>query len=281
MKRGFYWFLCAYAHAVWAGWGLPNPPASGMGDPGNFYLVEPGVTFSALNDDFIGLTDKLMTGSSHLALYLGSTDSGPKKLGFELMIARRFITPIIKTMFRQPELPQIRGLYADELNPRMAFSFFYEGFKVELMVGAQIFAHFGGPQVHNFIHRNIGSPLELHRFGPLLQRTYAEGSLGFGHAFSDYLLWMVYVNQDPIIQSVLSRINFKMAVGSFKLGLQIEGAYNHHSDLYDDIRPFRYGFGGSIKWGWYQATANYQSVYLRHDRFGQVFISPLVINLEF
>ena len=264
---------------AFADWRIPNTPENGIGDPGNFYITNPGVTFDLLNDDYIGSTDKLMTGSNFISLQWVSG----KDWGFEFSVNHRFLNPITKTRFHNGEIinsPQ--GFYGDELEPRFSISRLSGWFKTELSLGVAIYGDFGGASAHDTIHKAVDSPLELHRFGDLPHGAYLVGSAGAGFLLNNNLLWMFYVNRSPTMDSYTSRFSLKTDLWQgAAAAMQVQADYMHRSHFYQKLVPWHWGVGWSFKWGFYQFTANYSSIYLQYDRYGQFFLSPLILNFEF
>lgn len=270
-----------FSHFALADWNLPNTPENGLGDPGSFYLSNPGVAVGLVNNDYIGRTDKLMTASNYISTQWLSSKN--PLLGYELSLNQRFLNPITKTRFNNAEIiPPVQGFYGDEMNPRFAVSRLNGWFKMEASLGLAIYGDFGSKGIHDKVHKLVDSPLELHRFGPLPHATYVEGSVGAGFLMSKYFLWMLYANRSPTMDFYTSRFSFKANLfGSASVATQVQADYMHRSHFYEHIVPWHWQAGWSFKWGWYQITANYSSIYLQYDRYGQFFLCPFVLNFDF
>lgn len=265
---------------AYSDWNLPNMPENGMGDPGNFYLPKSSVDFGLLNDDYIGSTDKLMTGSSFFSVQWESSRN--KYVGYDFAINHRFLTPITKTRFKNGDIGKPLGWYGDELEPRFAVSRLWGSLKVEASLGLAMYADFGAVYMQNKIHKMVNSPIELYRFGPLPRASYLDGSLGGGTVLSRNFLLMNYISLSPTMNMLTSRLNFKTDLfGSASIGAQAQVDYLLFSHFYQQVVPWHWGAGFSFKWHWYQFTTNYSSIYVPYDRYGQFFLSPLIINIEF
>lgn len=261
-----------------ATWQLPNTPMS-IGDPGSFYLNTEGLTLHFFNNDYLGRTDKLMTGSGSLFLYL--IPNNQKKHGWEISVQRRLITPIIQTKYGQPSYSPPKGVYGDQLESRLGYSYTSGHYKFELGISGEYYAGLGGDRIQKFLHTAIGAKDETHKYGEKIDGSYLAGSIGFG-LVSKYVLLMIYGRESPIMRDAIARLSLKFGGKTIQLGLQGEYAYQFQSDFYlKDIEETRYGYGLSFKWDWYQMSVSYVSPYLKYDKFGQYFISPLIVSYEF
>ncbi len=263
---------------VHATWGLPNTPMTGIGDAGSFYLNKSGFTLHVFNNDYLGNTDKLMTASGHLFWYIQPKN---KKHGWELSVQRRLLTPIIKTKHGKPPLDPPPGVYADQLESRGAYSYIDGNMKIELGLSGQYYAGLGGDKITKFIHKVIGAKDESSKYGDKIDNNYFSGSVGVGF-LTKYALVMLYVHESPVMTETLVRLNLKFSGKKAQFGIQGEAVHQLKSDFYgNDILDFRHAYGLSYKYGWYQMTANYVSPYLKYDKYGQYYISPLILSWEF
>lgn len=263
------------AHAVWE---LPNTPMTGIGDPGSFYLNQKGLTLNLFNNDYLGNTDKLMTASGMLLLYWQPQN---KHHGWEISVQRRLITPIIKTKSGETPFDPPKGVYADQLESRLGYSYTNEHFKFEMGFSGEYYAGLGGNNITEFIHTVIGAQDESDKYGDKIDNDYFSGSLGFG-LLAQYALFMIYAHESPVMREALARLNLKFGSNAFQLGLQATGVRQIQSDFYGkDIEKYRYEYGLGIKVGWYQIAANFVSPYLKYDKFGQYYISPIIVSYEF
>lgn len=250
---------------------------TGIGDPGSFYLNKEGITLHLFNNDYLGHTDKLMTASGSVFAYF-SIDPNH---GWEFSVQRRLIQPIIRKKFGEVSLDPPKGVYGDQLESRLGYSHINGLFKFEAAVSGEYYAGLGGHKITKFIHEAIGAKDETDKYGEKVDNTYLAGSLGFG-ILTKYALLMVYGHESPVMREAMARLNLKFSGKAFQVGLQGEVVQQFQSDFYgEDIEDYRYGYGLSMKYHWYQFTANYVSPYLKYDKYGQYFISPLVLSWEF
>lgn len=267
-----------FSTQVFARWELPNTPASGIGDPGSFYLNEPGITLHVHNNDYLGRTDKLMTGSSNLFMYALSPD---ERNGMEFSLHRRLTTPLIKARYGEEPLSSPRGVFADQLEMRLGYSYMSTKFKIELAASYEHYGNLKGDNILKFLHELTHSSTQSISAGEKIQNDYLAGAVGFGYLTCP-VLWMVYFRDSPVMRDALARMNIKFGTKDVQFALQAEAALQIQSDFYGhDIEEWRYGSGMSFKWYWYQISAGYVSQYLKYDKFGQFYLSPLIISYEF
>jgi hypothetical protein len=257
-------------------WELPNTPMGGIGDPGSFYLNQQGLTLHLFNNDYVGYTDKLNTASGSLFLYLQPN----KNHGWEVSAHRRLFTPIIRTKFgTEPAFDPPRGIYADQLESKVAYTYVDGHLKYEASFSAEYYAGLGGDDVAQFIHKVIGAHDDTDKYGPKFDDNLVSGILGMGF-LTEYALFMVYIRESSLMRDATARLSLKFGK-DYQFGFQGEVSQQFKSQFYgEEIENYRYGYGLSYKHGWYQFTANYVSVYLKYDRFGQYYLSPIVISYE-
>jgi hypothetical protein len=267
-------------------WKLPNTPSSGIGDMGSFYLADPSFfTLHVMNNDFIGNTDKLMTGSASLFYYKSladyKSDQSTILRGLEFSLHRRLLTPILKTRFNTQELNQPEGFFADWLEVKVAYSQIVNRWKTELSLSLDDFGNFDGENIQAKIHKAIGSPDESSKYGKAYQGTYGAGSAGIGYFLGENLLVMTYFQKNEIMESWYLRTSYMEHFGKLGVGFQVNLVNQDYSDAYNEITQHRYDWGIGVKYGWWQANFGYFSKYLIKDDFGQFFINPLIIHFKF
>lgn len=279
-----YFFLLlifACAQRARADWLLPNTPFAALGDAGSLYLPTQGWTYHLNNNDWIGLTDKLMTGSTGLQLYLEPEDA--PDIGYEFTVYGRLLTPIVQTRFDQPRLQPPPGVYADDLEIRTAFSRLIDNFKFEMSLSADLYGHYNGDEIQRQVHTLIGSSTSQENYGQKFHSSYLSGAVGGGFFLAEDLLAMIYFRQAAVMTDIMARLSATHSFGEFQVGAQYEYAYQIYSNLYENsaIAPTRESWAISFKWHWYQLTYSYISRYLLYDKFGQYYIDPLIVSFEF
>lgn len=271
-------FNLAFGHD----WNMPNTPESGIGDMGSFYLSNPdNFVFHIMNNDFIGNTDKLMTGSSTLIYYSQLGDKNQNQ-GISLAINRKLITPIIKTHFKNTSFKKPQGVLADWLEVKSAYSkVFNDLWKFEMSISMDDMGDFYGTSIQSKIHQIVGSTDDSRKYGKERQGVFVGGSVGFGRIFDLNYLLMAYFQKNEIMESWIARLSYVNTYEKLEYGIDTNIAYQVGSHFYSNISNVRYGGGFSLKYRWWQMNLGYVSKYLKYDEFGQFFIDPIIVNFSF
>lgn len=266
-----------------ADWTLPNTPAGNIGDPGFFYLPHPSINFQVNNNDFAGSTDKLMTGSTGIYVFLDGEQTEIRQTGYEFAIIGKLLTPIVVTRFDQPPQKSYPGVYADGFEYKVGYSRIDRNIKFEASLSADLYGHYNGDEVQKRVHEIIASKDYTDLYGSKLHSSYLIGNVGLGRMLGDYFLVMFYYRNSATIRDLMYRISFKYEKGLFGIGLQYERARQLESPLYgvENIQEYRTSWGISWKFSWYQMTFSYVSNYLKYDAFGQYYLSPLIVSYTF
>ncbi|HEX7673482.1 MAG TPA: hypothetical protein VF412_04895 [Bdellovibrio sp.] len=269
-----------------ADWGLPNPPSAGIGEEGTLFLTEPGMVFDIHNNDWIGQTDKLLTFSSNISYFKTLQTKGKDDAGipeaFSVSLGSRLLTPITKVKFGEPYLHPPIGILAEWLALQLAYSRLFGRFKLELAYEGDFFGNYHGDAVYRYIHTIVNSPDDWDRYGQRFEGTYASYNVGLGYIWSDWLLSMAYYSNSVIMEEYTIATNFIYRFNeSLSFAAENRFVMQTTSHFYDEVRPYRHEWGVAIKWGFWQANAKYVSPYLERDRYGQYFLSPLVLNWRF
>lgn len=286
MKKLFVLIFLFSTNLLAKDFSLPNPPSSGIGDMGTFYLAQPSFfSLHLMNNDWIGGTDKLMTGSASLFYHkkLNTWNDGENSVyrGVQFSIHRRIITPILKTKFNTSDLSTPVGFYADWFEFQTAYSHVWKNYKVELSLSLDDFGNFDGHDIQSRIHQIIGSSDESSRYGNDSKGSYGAGSVGAGYLFNEDALLMLYFQKNEIMQAWDARFSYAKNIGEFNYAFQVNLVSQDYSDLYKEITKYRYDWGISAKYKWWQGNFGYVSKYLQKDEYGQFFINPLIIHFMF
>ncbi len=266
-------------------WGLPNPPSTAIGETGTLYLADPGIVLDVHNNDWIGQTDKLTTYSSALSYFRAlqtKENKQPTPEAFKVALNSRLLTPIINTHFGSEDLNPPEGVLAEWLELQFAYSHFFDRIKLELSYDVDFFGNFHSDDVYRTIHRIFASPDDWDRYGERYEGTYGAGSVGIGYLWNDYLLSMIYYDKSIIMEDEVIATSFIYPFSdAFSLAGENRFVIQLNSHVYGDERPYRHEWAWGFRWYFWQVNFKYVSPYLERDRYGQYFISPLVINWRF
>ncbi|QDK37174.1 hypothetical protein [Bdellovibrio sp. NC01] len=269
-----------------ADWGLPNTPSTAIGDAGTLYLADPSFLFEIHNNDWIGQTDKLLTFSSNLAYYRNlqtkAHPSDPTPEAFAVILGSRLLTPIIKTRFDQEDLPQPEGVLAEWLALQISYSRLIGRMKFELSFEGDFFGNYHADDIYRTIHEMVASPDDWDRFGERKEGTYGAGSVGLGYLWNDFLLSTVYYDRSIVMEDYTIQTSFVWPFSdNFSFAAENRLVFQTYSQLYKDERPYRQEWSLALKWGFWQGNFKYVSPYLEKDRWGQYFLSPLILSWKF
>ncbi|WII71366.1 hypothetical protein QJS83_12925 [Bdellovibrio sp. 22V] len=268
--------------------GLPNPPSTAIGDTGTLYLNDPGLFFDVHNNDWLGQTDKLVTFSSALAYFRGLQTKkemgafSPTPEALKLALNTRLLTPITSTRFDHKDLDQKVGIFAEWLELQIAYSRLFGRVKLELSFAGDFFGNFAGDNVYRYIHEVFASDDLWEDFGRRYEGTYGAGTVGIGYLWSDYLLSMIYYGRSQIMEeeTIATSLIFPLSA-NFSIAGENRFVNQKTSKVYANPRPYRYEWAWGFKWNFWQVQFKYVSPYLEEDRWGQYYISPLILNWKF
>ena len=269
-----------------ADWGLPNTPSTAIGEAGTLYLADPSLQLEVHNNDWIGQTDKLLTFSANLAYFRSlqtkKHPTEPTTESFAVILGSRLLTPIIKTRFDQEDLPQPEGVLAEWLALQISYSRLFGRIKLELSFEGDFFGKFNADDIYRTFHQIVASPDDWDRFGPRKEGTYGAGSVGLGYLWTDYLLSMLYYAHSIVMEDYTIQTSFVWPLSdNFFFAAENRFVQQLNSRLYDDERPYRHEWTVALKWGFWQGNFKYVSPYLENDRWGQYYLSPLILSWKF
>lgn len=269
-----------------ADWGLPNPPSTAIGESGTFYLADPGLFLDVHNNDWFGQTDKLTTFSTALAYFkaLQTKDSADQSTpeAFKIALGSRLLTPIITTRFGSEELNPPVGVLAEWLELQLAYSRLFGQFKIELSFAGDFFGKFHNDDFYRTAHQIFASPDDWDRFGNRFEGTYGAATVGVGYLWNKYILSMVYYDKSIMMEDQMITTSLILPLSdSFALAGENRFVIQVNSSLYEHIRPYRHEWAWGFKWHFWQMNFKYVSPYLEEDRWGQYYISPLILNWKF
>lgn len=264
---------------------------SGIGEASNLHLIGEGVYFHPMYNDVNGSTDKLLTASAKIG-YLNTWEN----LSFETVLFWRFLTPSFRAEFNGIELDQPAGRYADwgEIKSSLAYTWakFDLLFRSQIAGGVSDVGNKGGREVHRAIHnltRNSLDELDYTnqprgRFGNvgieqgvILHRT-------FSNSHSLELLPSIGAETGRFMTESSLNFNsvYNITQNLWEQAFEFRLVKQHSSDVYEDIRPFRYevALGFRFKYGFTPAV-KYVSPYLTQDPVGQTYFDVIHYNYQF
>lgn len=266
-----------------------------IGEISSAYLKPRSLSLHPMTNDFMGKTDKLMTGSSNLGLHLlwpGAKDS-VKSLAFNFYW--RAITPSFRSKDGEPEFEKPVGIYADWIELQSAFA---DTRKVPLGgIKYQLALHYGNisdrgiKNAHRWIHEKINQPYS--------DITYEEQPIGVtrgGDAMLAFIttpvgFWGLKLNfqgaagidYSKIMYEYYYMFNTVFALGrNLKFGFERKMIYQISSEVYENIESKRFESTYSmILFNIYQPSVKFVSSYLKDDPVGQMYVDFVNITIPF
>jgi hypothetical protein len=284
-----WWTASGTAHAD----GLDSANARGsIGDISNGFVSPDGVNLDVMNNDFLGGTDKYMTGAMKFG-YLHTQESvfarSPGDKGsFELTWNWRALTPTETESVGGRPLPYLEGRFADWMEIRGTYAETIATstglWKMQFSLGLGEIGNKGMKTLHRDIHDGIGmstSGLEYTNQPRGLTKS-ADFFVGkiFGDPINGMLLGTGY-SFDPTMREIYLQATYlKTWTKDYAVSAEALMARQLKSDIYVGANAYRYEFGTSLRVGkYYQPGLRYVSDFLSPDSRGQFYAELLRFNV--
>jgi hypothetical protein len=257
-----------------------------IGEIGSLYVRPKGVNLNPMNNDYVGKTDKLLTGSSNIGLHSYWSSHADYANAVAANVYWRALTPSFRPNDDAAAFEEPVGVFADWLEFKLAFAstkkFFLGGLKVQTGFGYGNINDRGIKVVHRRIHRQINQPTS--------NLTYKDQPIGdtySGDAMAAYILPTLKILGVKISvqgavggKSSLSMLEHFKAVNGviafsdgFKVAAERKIIRQVSSELYLNPRKYRYESSGSLLVSrHFQPQVKYVSPYLVEDHVGQIYV---------
>lgn len=261
-----------------------------IGDTGSLYLSPPGMFINPLYNDFFGDTDKLLTASFTAGLLRLYSDTS-----FEMTTNWRFLTPVYKQAFGQPDLPVPVGRFADWMELSSAYAW-TDDLKVgkrkgQIDLGLGHVGNKGAKQIHYWVHQITHNSLDHLDYSN--QPSGVVPSIGYSTAYispEEELGTLHYQKQvsaglhhnEFMTEAFLAANLVTNYRPGYELGLESRLIIQLNSSTYESILPYRYEMAaGVLLFRYYKPTIKYVSEYIRGDAFGQVYLDFFNVYIPF
>ncbi len=252
-----------------------------IGDISNHFLPPTSVTIDIMNNDFLGGTDKYMTGATKLAL-LKTNEQGflGTHASYETALNWRGLTPAESECVGGRALPYRVGRYADWLELRSSYSEMVGPYKIQGTLGLGSIRNRGLKLVHRGIHRGIGMTVSGTDYTNQPVGITKAATLSLGRVFgtlTDGLMITGGYGFDPVMRESYLQINYLRPISTHVIfSAEASLARQLASDIYTKINSYRYSASMAlfIK-NFYQPSVSYTSAFLNPDLHGQVYVEPL------
>lgn len=260
-----------------------------LGDISNMYLSPDGLEVNIMNNDFLGGTDKYMTGAmSYGWLKTYEPDQEGRILSHEILFDWRALTPAESATVGGKRLIRRIGRYADWMSVHGSISYMMPTsvgpIKVQASLAVGHIGNKGMKELHHAIHSGIGmqtsgldytdQPLGINEgydffAGRFLPNDYLDVMVGAGLAL-DKAMRETYVQlngQKRLSENAVTSLEFTV---SRQLG----------SSIYDGLRPYRMELAASVRlYEYFQPGLKYITSFVHDDPQGQLYAELLRFNV--
>ena len=257
------------------------------GDSEQNHLSVNGIRWHESND-FFGKTDKLMTQTSSLNVMGIWKDRFSTSVSYK----GRFVQPILKTRYGAEELSTPLGIYAEwaEVMLNQSATFIsndsWLALKLDGGFGYNDFGDHAFADYHRKIHNFVGSKNEEHRYGKKQDENFitTSGAVSVIVPFNDQLNLM---GSYQIMNSQIFRENAQEVSmvwrksESFAASVKYSFVKQMRSELFD-LQNHRSQFIGAVRlFKIWTPSIMHVSTYVRGDKYGQWYLSPISVTYPF
>lgn len=262
-------------------------PYSLPGDSERNQLPVSGVRLHEAND-FYGKTDKLTTE----AMSLNVMGSWGKYFATSVGYKGRYVTPVLKTKNGKDKLPAPLGIHAEwvEVGLNQSITLFKEeglgAIKLDGGVSYNDFGDHSFTDIYKSVHEALGAPDESGQFGKRLDANFisSSGALSLVIPFGDNVNLMTSYQ---VMNSKAFREDAQEAtlIWSISKDMAFSAKYSFinqmRSEFYD-LRNNREQYHASVRlFTFWTPSIMYVSPYIKGDKHGQWYLSPLSVTYPF
>lgn len=282
----FIFALTSEAHAVLEELIKVNPYTL-PGDSEQNHLSVSGIRWHESND-FFGKTDKLMTQTSSLNAQGVWKNRFSTSLGYK----GRFVQPILKTKYGEEELPAPVGIYAEwaevMLNQSVIFmdNDYWVALKLDGGLGLNDFGDHAFADYHRNIHSFVGSKNEENRYGKKQDDNFftTSGAASVIVPFSEDLNLMgsYQIMNSKIFREEAQEVSLVWRKSeNFAASVKYSLVKQIRSEFYD-LKNHRTQFIGAVRlFNIWTPSIMRVSTYVRGDKYGQWYLSPISVTYPF
>jgi hypothetical protein len=257
------------------------------GDSERNHLPLSGIRFHDAND-FFGKTDKLMTEVSSFNVM----DIWKKYFATSIQWKGRFVQPIVKTKYGEEELTPPIGIYAEwaEVMLNQSITLFQDdswiALKLDGGIGYNDFGDHVFADIHRNVHSAVGSQDESEKYGEIqddhFYTTTAAASLIFPFSDQVNLMGSYQVMNSKIFREDAQEISLVWSKSeSFAASVKYSFVKQIRSEFYD-LTNNRNQFIAAIRlFKFWTPSIMHVSTYVRGDKYGQWYLSPISVTYPF
>ncbi len=266
-----------------------------IGEISALFLKPSSLSLHPMTNDFMGNTDKLMTGSSNLGLHLFWEDGKGSLHSVASNFYWRAITPSFRPKAGEPPFETPVGFYADWLDLQTAFASttktWIGGFKYQIGVNYGNISDRGIKFAHRWIHARIGEPYSDLNYENQPIGVTKGGDFMIAYITPPIAFWSIRINWQGAVGVDYSKVMYEhYLMGNMiltiskklKLGFERKISTQISSEFYENIEPRRYESSFSIMFfNYFQPSMKYVSPYLKDDPQGQLYVDLVNFTAPF
>lgn len=264
-----------------------------VGEIPNHMIAPNGATIDVMDNDFLGTTDKYMTGSMKAGWThnFAATEGKGYVSSVELMATWRALTPTESGEVGGRPLGRLVGRFADWMEGELAYARTYpvvsgHSLKGQLSLGAGHVGNKGMRRLHVKVHSLIGMQTGGLEYTdqPVGQTAKYDALVGDAlHVGATEILVAVGNAKDLATTDSYLQGNLTTPLGRrVSLGLEARVIRQFGSQIYEGLSTWRReaSFGLRV-YDYYQPSFKYVSQYLNADDRGQFYAELLRFNVPF
>lgn len=256
------------------------------GDSERNHLPVSGVRLHEAND-FYGKTDKLTTE----ALSLNVMGTWGHYFATSVGYKGRFVTPVLRTKNGEGKLDTPLGIYGEwaEISLNQSVTLFQESWVALKLDGGITYNDFGDhsfADIYKWVHDEVGSPDERSKFGTPVDDNFI-GSSAAGSIVIPIGDHINLIGSYQVMNSKIFREDAQEAalIWSLSKDLAFSAKYSTvkqiRSEFYD-LKNRREQFIGAVRlFEFWTPSIMYVSPYIKGDKHGQWYLSPLSLTYPF
>ncbi len=249
---------------------------------------------SVQNNDFIGQTDKLVSGSNQISFLWALKPESFVVSSIEASLYWLAITPSYRPRDGSQSFVTPVGFYADWLDFQVAIAqtrwFDFGGLKLNVAATVGDIADHGMEKVHTSLHELVGQPVSDIDYSGAKERKTQGGDIAVSYLLLpfDCNSWRVSAE---LSVGRSKNVFFDESYADFRLGMRTSEEYQLGVTtrfvrplavrVYDKVNPFRYESAITLRWGGWMPSLRYVSAYLPADTHPQLYADLLSWNFEF
>lgn len=255
------------------------------GDSDATQLMLPGVRLHEAND-WAGSTDKNVTESGSLTVMGNYGKWFSSSLGYR----GRYVTPVLKTKNHEDPLPTPLGIHAEwvELTFNQSVTLYTDkgwGIKLDGGVGYNDMGDHSFVDIYKNVHREIGNPDESDKFGEPVDTSFISSTYGAAVVIPlgqvNILGAYKVMNSEAFREDAIEGTAILSVSEDLAFSVKASFIEQKRSSLFD-LKTHRTQYHAGVRlFKFWTPSVMYVSPFIRGDKHGQLYFSPLSLTYPF